>query len=148
MRKVFHIQTEDFPVSPGSEWQPLFDAEGVEIRGYPMNFDWNRYKHMQLDGRLIFVTARYDGYPAGYCSGYVFRDLHWETRNGCDDIWFVKQEHRCQGLGHDMKIRLHRELRKIGATKVYELTRNDYYHPILMSHIGYRIWGTRWVRDL
>lgn len=148
LKRAYWINVEEFPDGPGSEWQPLFDAEGREIRGEPMQFDWLRYANIKNDKRLVFVACRLAGKPAGYCAGYVFRDLHWNNRIAVDDIWYVKPEHRNQGVGGGLKRELHAQLKRLGATKVYELTRNEYYHPILMSDVGYRIWGTRWVRDL
>lgn len=148
MKEAFWMGVEEFPDRPGTEWQPLFDAEGREIRGYPMQFDWLRYAKMASDKRLVFVATRLGNAPIGYCAGFVFRDLHWDERVAADDIWYVKPEYRCQGLGEGMKKALHENLKKLGANRVYDLTRNDYYHPVLMSDLCYTIWGTRWVRNI
>lgn len=145
---TYTVAIEDFPYGPNSEWQPLFDAEGMEIRGEMMRLDWLRYGHIKSDNRLAFAAGRLDGNPVGYAAGYVFHDLHWGDRVATDDIWYVKPEHRCGGLGEALKSVLHAELKRLGAVRVYELTRNEYYHPTLMSDLRYRIWGTRWVREL
>lgn len=143
---VISIAKESFPREE-SEWQPLFDAEGIEICGKPMKLDLDRYVSIEMFNRLVFIAARIYREPIGYCTGYVFSDLHWGDRVAVDDIWYVKPEHRKQGIGSAMKRIMHDHLKAIGATKVYDLIR-DNRHPFLMAEYGYTVWGIRWVKEL
>lgn len=141
---------EPFPRNPVSEFQPLFDAEGVEIRGEPMLINWRRYSDIHQSGRLVFITARdrYTNKPVGYCCGYLFVDLHWNETIACDDIWYVDPDWRQNGIGSLLKKLMHDTLKGLGATKVYELTRQEFQHDAIMIGSGYKVWGVRWVKKL
>ena len=146
------FRTEPFPLVGEyrpTEFSPLFDAEGKEIRGKALLLNWRRYRQIQQDDRLAFISARLEnGRPIGYASGYVYIDLHWSTRVACDDLWYVVPEWRGKGVGCMLKFYLHDDLRKRGADSVQETIRAEFDHPQLMASCGYELVGHKWSKRL
>lgn len=131
-----------------AEFNELFDAHGMEVRGKPFKLDYRRYVELEREGRLIFIVARRFSVLIGYSCGHWYRDMNFNERVGHDGLWFVHPEFRGQGIGQRLKLAMHAQLAKAGAVVVYDHIRNAYNHPKLMADIGYEIWGSRWAKRL
>lgn len=143
------IRRELFP-PPNSDFEPLWDLHGVEVRGKPFKLDTRRYVELEKVGRLSFIVAREPHFdmPIGYSCGHVYRDMNFDEVVAHDGLWFVQPDWRGRGIGRVLKEKNLAVLKSLGATRVYELVRNAYNHPKLMADLGYEIWGTRWTKNL
>jgi len=146
------ITCETFPLVMVSKytdkWRSLLDAEGIEIRGRPLELNYERYKAIYKDGRLIFIAARdaATGEPIGYSSHYLYDDLHWNERVGCDDLWYVAKTWRRQGIGTALKLAGHEIMLARGAKRIYDTVRHEANVNGMMQELGFEPWGVRWVK--
>jgi len=145
------VQDEQFPppIRQGV-FAPLFKAHALEVAGREFKIDYQRYYNIEKEGRLVWVSAynRDDGTPIGYASGFIYSDLHFSERVAVDDLWFVLPAFRNKGLGFAMKNLEHRILKEMGALRVYDTIRANFYHPGLMRKLGFDIGAYRWVKEL
>jgi hypothetical protein len=142
-------QKEIFP-QPRSDFDRLFELHGREVRGKAFDLDYRRYHQIEFEGRLIWIVARSmeTGQPLGYACSFWYRDLHFDERVAAEDLWFVDRNSRKLGIGKAVKIQSHIELKKLGVTRVYDTIRRGFNNTAIMHGLGYREWGTRWVKDL
>ena len=128
------------------EFLPLFDAHGREVRGIPFELDYTRYLQLQKQGRLVWIVARKELLPVGYCCSFWYRDLHFVNDTAAtDDLWYVAPYARRCGLGAQLKLACHEELRRHGIRRVYDNIRGD-EHAKLMIDLCFERWGTRWCK--
>jgi hypothetical protein len=132
----------------GTEFAELFRAHGIEVRGKPFNLDFRRYHMIEFEGRLVWIVARFASAPIGYACSFWYRDLHFNERVAADDLWFVHEDYRRKHVGETLKVLCHEELKKQGVVRVYDTIRSAYNHPGLMDDLGFKIWGSRWTREL
>ena len=132
----------------GTEFAELFKVHGLEVRGKPFDLDFRRYHIIEFEGRLVWIVARENSVPIGYACSFWYRDLHFNERVAADDLWFVHKDFRGKGVGESLKERCHVELKKQGVVKIYDTIRESYNHPVLMSDLGFRLWGHRWQKTL
>src|ERR1700719_4635637 len=106
----------------GSDFDPLFVLHGKEVRGRPFELDFDRYKQIGTEGRLVWMVARSTetNKPAGYACSFWYRDLHFNERVAADDLWFVHPWHRNAGIGKTLKLMCHAELKKQGVVLIYD----------------------------
>jgi len=142
-------QMEIFP-QPKSDFTPLFDLHGREVRGKPFDLDFRRYHQLEFEKRLVWIVARSiePNQPIGYSCHYWYRDLHYNERVGADDLWFVDRRGRGLGIGERLKLIGHDELRKCGVVETGDNIRSAFDHPNLMNDLGFNHWGTRWKKRL
>lgn len=139
---------EEFPYGAEiKKFEPLFEQHGIEVAGKPLSLNYDQYRRMEREGRLIWVVARNDGSPIGYSCHFWYRSLHFEERIAADDIWFVLHDYRCFGIGAQLKKIGLFHLKEAKVTKTFDLIRRE-EHSKLMAELEYAKWGTRWVRDL
>jgi len=140
---------ELFPLRD-SEFNNLFDDHGQEVRGKPFALDFDRYRQIESEGRLVWIVARSidTGAPKGYACSFWYRDLHFNERVAADDLWFVRKDYRGSGVGKTVKLMCHAELKNQGVVTIYDTIRAAYNHHGLMSYLGFEPWGTRWKKTL
>lgn len=151
-----HIRIQDEAFPPPlrqGEFTALFKIHAMEVAGRPFELDYNRYFHLETNGRLVFIVARDDGAspsaPAvGYSCHFWYRDLHFNERLVGDDLWFVLPNYRRRGIGTALKLVGHDMMRRRGCVRARDVIRNGFDHPNLMSKIGYAPRGTQWTREL
>ena len=146
---------------PVSEFGPLFDAHGMEVRGKKFCLDFKRYHQLEFDGRLVWVVARADvpygerstrlHVPVGYACSWWYRDMHFDERCAADDLWYVCPEYRGRGIGRRLKEETHEILEKSGVVRIGENIRYraDALGGVpsaLMDELGFEPWGTRWIK--
>jgi GNAT superfamily N-acetyltransferase len=146
------IGREIFP-PPVSDFAPLFEAHGIEVRGQPFQLDFKRYNQLEFEGRLVWVVARHrdmipwrDRIPVGYSCHYWYRDLHFDERCATDDLWYVSKEYRGRGIGRRLKEMGHEILEKAGVTRIGDNIRDGAVSADQMAELGFEPWGTRWIR--
>ena len=132
----------------GGEFRSLFDEHGLEVRGRAFELDYGRYSQLQKQGRLVWIVARADELPVGYCCSFWYRDLHYcADYAATDDLWYVMPAFRRRGIGTELKKCCHVELHRHGIRRVYDNIRGDEHAP-LMGELGYEKWATRWIKTL
>ena len=144
------ISRERFPLgTQAAEFDELFERHGQEVRGKPLKVASYRYLTIEAEGRLVWIVARNDNQPIGYSAHYWYQDLNFaDERVATDTLWFVLPEYRGMGIGRQMKEMGHATLKGLGALRTYDFIRGSYDHLNLMRDIGFKPWGTRWVKDL
>lgn len=148
---MYRINQELFPPPlKHGDFEPLFNTHGIEVRGRPFELDYKRYYQIEFEGRLVWVVARdlATEQPVGYSCHFWYRDLHFDERVAVDDLWFVLPEFRCKGIGLRLKNTGHELLEKQSVIRVTDTIRDSYNHPGLMDGVGFRPWGTRWMKEL
>jgi GNAT superfamily N-acetyltransferase len=150
------IGREIFP-PPVSEFGPLFEAHGMEVRGKPFRLDFKQYHKIEFDGRLVWVVARvrnkYDpqGYvhrAVGYSCSWWYRDMHFGERCAADDLWYVLPEYRGRGIGQRLKEAAHEILEDAGVVRIGDNVRSDGVTDHLMHELGFEYWGQRWIKTI
>lgn len=148
---VINYAREEFnPDAP--DWgrqNELFEAHGVELRGFKAKLDIPRYLQIQKDGRLIYITARdASGTIQGYSSHFWHRDLHFPVLVAQDDAWYVVPELRKQGIGKCLREHALEELKKAGVRYAYGRLKTAHPHDESMTELGYQPWETVYIREL
>ncbi len=144
-------QREDFnPDAPDWERQKsLFDAHGLELRGFKSDLDIQRYLQMQREGRLVYVTARDgNGIIQGYSSHFWHRDLHFLVRVAQDDAWYVAPEFRRLGIGRQLRLFALAELKVAGVKYAYGRLKTAHPHDESMTDLGYVPFETVWIKEI
>jgi len=144
-------QREDF--NPDAwDWlrqKGMFDAHGVELRGFPSDLDIPRYLQMQREGRLVYITVRDTGdVVQGYSSHFWHRDLHFNARVAQDDAWYVEPALRKLGIGRRLREVALEELRKAGVRYAYGRLKTAHPHDESMRDLGYVPWETVFIKEL
>lgn len=144
-------QREDFdPDAP--DWprqKELFDAHGMELRGFKSDLDIHRYLQTQREGRLVFITVRdKDRVLQGYSSHFWHRDLHFPVRVAQDDAWYVTPEFRKLGIGRKLREIALDELRRAGVKYAYGRLKTAHPHDDSMTDLGYVPWEQVWIKEL
>jgi GNAT superfamily N-acetyltransferase len=146
------IQNEVFPPPlPYARFAALFRSHGIEVRGKPFELDYRRYFQLESDGRLIFIVGRdknLESQPIGYSCHFWYRDLHFNERICCDDLWFVMPEYRGRGIGRALKVKGHSMMAAMGAIEAKDTIRGAFAHTNLMDAIGFKVKALQWTRDL
>jgi hypothetical protein len=142
-------QKEIFP-GPKSDFTPLFDAHGREVRGMPFDLDFRRYHQMEFQKRLVWIVARSmeTGAPLGYACAFWYRGLNFDERVAEDGLWFVEKNSRRLGIGKTVKAMCHAELVSAGVVRVYDTIRRGFNNTGIMHDLGFREWGTRWMKEI
>jgi len=140
------IGREKLPTKP--DFWPLWDAHGVEVRGRPLQLDYQRYAKIEAEGRLICIVARDGDRPVGYSWHYWYKSLHFDEREGHDDLWYVDKAYRGQGIGQRLRMMGVAALKDAGAVSTSDFIRNAGTHPALMTQLGYTAHGIWWKKSL
>jgi GNAT superfamily N-acetyltransferase len=148
---------EIFP-PPVSDFAPLFEAHGMEVRGKPFRLDYKRYADLEFEGRLVWIVARVNRavsdegrhgvarVPVGYSCSWWYRDMHFDERCAADDLWYVVPQYRRQGIGRQLKGLAHSELHKAGVARIGDNIRTGGVPDEFMFNLGFTVWGARWIK--
>ena len=143
------IAREKFPFrESGKPFQSLWDAHGIEIRGEPLKLDFVRYAQIEREGRMICIVARDGDRPVGYSFHYWYKSLHFDEREGHDDLWYVLPAYRKDGIGQRLRMMGMAALKDAGAVSTSDFIRNAGTHPTLMTQLGYDTHGIWWRKTL
>ena len=143
-------QKEIFP-GPKSDFTPLFDAHGMEVRGKPFSLDFKRYHRIEFEHRLVWIVARSmeTGLPLGYACSFWYYDLHYRDELvAADDLWFVQKNSRRLGIGKMVKVMCHKELAAAGVIRVRDTIRRGFNNTAVMHDLGFREGATGWDKEL
>ena len=62
--------------------------------------DWDSYRQLDADGKLVIFTARDDAALIGYAFFFVSRHIHYKSLVvASNDVLFIKKEHRLGMVG-------------------------------------------------
>jgi GNAT superfamily N-acetyltransferase len=136
------------PIRDG-QYDRLFKLHAMEVAGRPFQLDYNRYYHLEADGRLCFIAARDSlANPVGYSCHFWYRDLHFDERVVADDLWFVHPDYRRRGIGSALKLLGHECMVIKGVVRARDVLRDEFKHPNIMIKMGFTPRAIQWTKDL
>ena len=105
------------------EVKPLLYEQWREIATYqdeiPLDVDYDFYRRMESQKKLVWLTARLDGELIGYSVFMLIRHPHYQsTVFAMNDVIFVRQSHRQSRTGLALIRESERTLKALGARKI------------------------------
>lgn len=138
---MISIQTEKL-VDMLEELKPVLPIHWREIAldhdEIPLDPDYDQYLLMEEIGKLHVCTAREDGELIGYFITWVINHPHYKsTLWGKVDIYYVKQEHRTNGVGYKLFTYHEAEMKRLGVDKLINMCKIHQDHAPLFKALGY-----------
>ena len=105
------------------EVKPLLYEQWREIANYqdeiPLDVDYDFYRKMEAQKKLVWLTARLDGELIGYSVFILIRHPHYQsTVFAMNDVIFVRMTHRKSRTGLALIRESERRLKALGARKI------------------------------
>jgi len=105
------------------EVKPLLYEQWREIANYqdeiPLDVDYDFYRKMEAQKKLVWLTARLDGELIGYSVFILIRHPHYQsTVFAMNDVIFVRMTHRKSRTGLALIRESERTLKALGARKI------------------------------
>jgi GNAT superfamily N-acetyltransferase len=114
------------------EVKPLLYEQWREIANYqdeiPLDVDYDFYRRMESQKKLVWLNARLDGELVGYSVFILIRHPHYQsTVFAMNDVIFVREAHRKSWIGLGLIRQSERTLKALGARKIswHVKTTND-----------------------
>jgi Acetyltransferase (GNAT) family len=105
------------------EVKPLLFEQWREIANYqdeiPLDVDYDFYRRMESQKKLVWLNARLDGELVGYSVFMLIRHPHYQsTVFAMNDVIFVRMEHRKSRIGLSLIRQSEKALKALGARKI------------------------------
>jgi GNAT superfamily N-acetyltransferase len=114
------------------EVKPLLFEQWREIANYqdeiPLDVDYDFYRRMETQKKLVWLNARLDGELVGYSVFMLIRHPHYQsTVFAMNDVIFVREVHRKSRIGLALIRQSEKTLKVLGARKIswHVKTTND-----------------------
>lgn len=135
------IAIEDFCES-GDELYPLFQSHYDEITHHKeakeLAPDWDLYRAMEEQGKVLTVVARDQGHVIGYMTTFLYRHPHYRyCIVATNDLFYVAPDYRGQGVAGKLLVFTENELRDRGATVHTMHMKTDFDFSDLMAKTGF-----------
>lgn len=122
------------PVLPVHYRELALDQDDI-----PLDPDYTVYKRLQDLGELHIFSARIDGELVGYIIGTIRPHIHYRSSmHYFNDIYYVLQEHRNNGVGARFFKAHEKELLKLGVIRSVMFTKLHQSHELLFKALGYK----------
>ena len=106
----------------------------------PLDFDWQRFKDMEKEGRFHMATIRYDGELIGYHMSLIGGHLHYKsTMHAMVDLYYVLSEHRKGRTGIKFLQFVEKSLKSIGVVKIITGTKVHSDNTRIFEYLGYQV---------
>ena len=81
------------------ELKPIFIIHAKELSEHikhnmPLDPDYDQYRKLENDGKLLYISLRYDGKLVGYFSGFLVNSLHYRVWSLSLDLFYVVPQYR------------------------------------------------------
>lgn len=133
------------------EFLPLFRANFDAARDFddlPFGICREYYAGLKASGNLRFYTLRVDGIAAGYAVFVVGNSPHSGTRCAWHDALYIDPAHRLGHRGANLLAFTEEQLRRLGASLIYQTTKARNDHGALLRRRDYVQSETTYVKRL
>ena len=124
------------------ELEQIFPDHYEELcvtKDFPLDPDYEAYRHLAKAGMLRCITCRMDGNLIGYIVFYIQPHLHYKScKTAFEDIYYVKKEFRKGRIGIKLFQYAEKVLKEHGVNRIIMHTKVHLDNSRLFEYLGYK----------